>query len=179
VNYPTIASVEEFVRWEEQQAERYEFSDGRISLFRGASVRHELIVVNVSTVLRVALGPGRVRGAQLKQLTATSSRYPDLSVSFDPRERPDATHSRYPTLLIEVLSKSTSATDRGPKADEYRSLETLREYVIIDSRKRWAQTIRRSGDVWVVSLPILNGTLDFESVKVQMPFDEIYAGTEL
>jgi hypothetical protein len=55
----------------------------------------------------------------------------------------------------------------------------LQEYVLIDSRKRWAQTIRRAGDDWIVSLPIVEGALEFRSVGVRMSFDEVYAGTNL
>ena len=82
-------------------------------------------------------------------------------------------------MLVEVLSESTSAVDRGPKTDEYRTIDTLHEYVLIDSRKRWTQTIRRAGDDWIVSLPISAGTLRFESVYVTMSYDDIYDGAQL
>jgi Uma2 family endonuclease len=175
---PTVASVDEFVRWEEQQDERYEFAEGAVSLLPAALRRHEVIVVNLVSALRVALGAGHVSGSGLKLRTAQSIRYRDVLVGFDPRDHLDAPQLRYPTLVIEVLSESTSAIDRGAKADEYRTIETLREYVMIDSRKRWAQTIRRSGENWIVSLPITAGALRFESVELDMSFDEIYAGAE-
>jgi hypothetical protein len=59
------------------------------------------------------------------------------------------------------------------------TIETLEEYVLVDSRKRWAQTIRRSGADWVVSLPIISGDLWFESISASFAFDTIYTGTEL
>jgi Uma2 family endonuclease len=179
MEFPNIADVETFIRWEEDQEERYEFADGLISLMPGASENHETIAMNVAGTLWQALGPGRVRGSSFKQVTKTSSRYPDVSVKSDRFEDPLGRFGKFPTLLVEVLSPSTYAVDRGPKSDEYRTIETLQEYVLIDSRKRWAQTIRRAGDDWIVSLPIVEGALEFQSVGVRMSFDEVYAGTNL
>jgi Uma2 family endonuclease len=174
-----VTTVDEFVAWEDKQAEKYEFADGLISLFPGGTARHEIIIPNLIFAIRKVVGPGHVRSSGLKQLTPTSSRYADVSVSFDSRDEPGLTYARYPTLLIEVLSPSTQATDRGPKSDEYRSIETLSEYVLVDSRKRWAQTIRRVGEDWIVSLPIVAGSLRFESIGVDISFDDLYAGTNL
>jgi Uma2 family endonuclease len=179
MQFPIINDVRAFIEWENAQTERHEFSDGQISLLPGASNNHETIVMNVSGTLWTALGPGRVFGSAFKQVTATSCRYPDVSVANAGAEDPVATYGQHPTLLIEVLSPSTHAIDRGPKSDEYRTIETLQEYVLIDSRKRWAQTIRRAGSDWIVSLPIVEGSLDFQSVGVSMTFDDIYAGTPL
>jgi len=120
-----------------------------------------------------------VRASNLKVLTDTSSRYPNISVGFDSRDAVVQRFARYPKLLVEILSPSTYRVDRGPKFDEYRTIETLQEYVLVDSRKRWMQTIRRSGDAWIVSLPLLSGDLWLESISASFAFDTIYAGTEL
>jgi len=176
---PHFASVEEFVAWEDQQDEKYEFADGVVSLFPGGTARHEIIIPNLILALRSRLEARYVRSSGLKQLTPTSSRYADVSVSFDPRDEPGLTYARYPTLLIEVLSPSTHATDRGRKADEYRSIETLQEYVLVDSRKRWAQAVRRVAADWAFSLPILAGALRLESIDLSIAFDDLYAGTDL
>jgi Uma2 family endonuclease len=179
MQFPQLRSVEEFVAWEESQERKYEFAEGVVSLFSGGTIRHEILVANLIALLHAVAGPGYVRASSLKQLTDSSSRYPDISVGFDPRDTAEQTFARYPKLLVEVLSPSTYRVDRGPKFDEYRTIETLEEYVLVDSRKRWAQTIRRSGADWIVSLPILCGDLWFESISASFPFDAIYAGTEL
>jgi hypothetical protein len=71
-----------------------------------------------------------------------------------------------------------SPAHRRRQADEYRTIDTLGEYVLIDSRKRWAQTIRRAGQDWIVSLPMTAEALHFESVGLDMTFEDIYAGAE-
>ncbi len=128
--------------------------------------------------MRSVVEARHVRGSGLKQLTATSSRYADVSVTFDERDTVDPPYARFPALLIEVLSPATHATDRGPKFDEYRTIETLREYVMVDSRKRWVQAVRRSGSDWIVSLPQSDGLVRFESIGLDVSLDDLYAGTE-
>jgi Uma2 family endonuclease len=176
---PNVRTVEEFVAWEEGEEQKYEFADGVISLFPGGTLRHEIIVATLIGILYPIVGAGHVRSSGLKQLTKSSSRYPDISVGFDPRDTLTQTFANYPKLLIEVLSPSTYRIDRGPKLDEYRTIDTLEEYVLIDSRKRWAQVHRRSGFDWIVSLPIVAGDLDLASIGASLAIDTIYAGTEL
>jgi Uma2 family endonuclease len=176
---PELTGVDEFLRWEEQQDQRYEFAAGTVTLFAGVTRRHELVVGNLLSALRRTLGAGRVSGSSLKLVTQHSSRYPDIFVGAHPRDRLEGSEARDPTLLIEVLSELTDATDRGPKAEEYRTLETLQEYVLVDSRERSVQTIRRSGKDWITQLPVLAGAVRFESVDVEITFDAIYAGTKL
>jgi Uma2 family endonuclease len=179
MHIPHLATAEEFLLWEEQQQDRYEFAEGAGSVLPGAMPRHEIVLLNLATAVRIAVGAGYVFGSGMKLLIDQTIRYPDIMVGFDERDHIEQPYRRYPTLLIEILSKSTSATDRGPKTDEYRTIETLREYVLIDSRKRWVQTIRRAGNDWIVSLPILGGDVRFESIGLNLTFDEIYAGAQL
>jgi len=173
---PTVSSIDEFVRWEERQQERYEFARGAISLLPGALRRHEIILINLTSALRAKLGAGPVAGSGLKLVTENSIRYPDVLVGFDARDAADAPHMRYPTLLIEIMATSTSAIDRGAKVDEYCAIETLQEYVLIDSQKCWVQALRRAGSDWVVSLPVTQGSVTFESVQLEMSIGDIYAG---
>ncbi len=180
--FPHLTTVDEFVAWEDAQERKFEFADGSISPFPGGTLRHEIIVANLIAALHHHLGAGRVRGSGLKTLTRSSSRYPDVSVSHAadaPIDGVEQTFARHPLLVIEVLSPSTQSVDRGPKFDEYRSIATLREYVLIDSRKRWAQTARRNGDDWVVSLPLTAGELTFASVGCTLCIDIVYAGSGL
>jgi Uma2 family endonuclease len=176
---PNFATVADFVAWEEGQPERYEFADGEVSLFPGATARHEIIVVNLCLALRTVAQPHQVRGSNLKVLTSSSSRYADVTVSFDERDAVALRYAQFPALVVEAISPSTQSVDRGPKFDEYRLIDTLREYVLVDSRKRWVQTVRRSGGDWITSLPLRDGTVRFDSAGLELGFDSLYAGTGL
>jgi len=173
-------SVQDFLLWEDAQSEKHEFVDGEIRSFAGGTNRHNLIAAGLVSMLRTLLrGRCRVTGSDTRVVTASRSRYPDVVVTCDERDRLAAASVSHPILLIEVLSEGTHAIDREEKFDEYRLLPSLGEYVVVDSRRRWAQTLSRAGDVWVVSLPIERGSLDLASVGAQLAYDEIYADTEL
>jgi len=73
---PQLSSVDEFVRWEERQEQRYEFADGATSLLPGAARRHEIIVVNLLVALRRSLSASSVCGSGMKLVTEAISRYP-------------------------------------------------------------------------------------------------------
>lgn len=60
--------------------------------------------------------------------------YPDIIVTCDPRDQETSDHKRFPKLIVEVLSKSTEAFDRGDKFIDYQTLESLEEYVLINTR---------------------------------------------
>jgi Uma2 family endonuclease len=101
--------------------------------------------------------------------------FADGEVSPDERDRPEQTVLRYPILVVEILSASTERVDPGAKLDEYRSIEALAEYALVDSRKRRAQMFRRVEKLWIASLPIFAGSFQMRSVGATIPFDEIYA----
>jgi Uma2 family endonuclease len=73
-----------------------------------------------------------------------------------------------------LLSESKAAVDRGDKLDEYRSIGAFEEYVLIDSRKRWAATYRRVEGEWLASLPQSTGTLSLVSVGLTIGLDDLY-----
>lgn len=74
------------------------------------------------------------------------------------------------------MSESTAHVDRGHKLREYRSLPTLQEYVLVDSRKRWVERHHRSaGSTWMSALPVTSGSIDLTSVGMSLDIDELYA----
>jgi len=180
MRWPRLAGVPDFLAWEEEQEQRFEFGEGQVSLMPGASARHEIVVVNVLLALRRAVNdPAAVRGPGMKVLTESSSRYPDATVTLDPRDSLDLTYVRYPTLLVEVLSPRTHALDRGTKFDEYRTIEELAEYLLVDSRRRWTQALRRHAEGWLVGFPKRAGDVELASIDATIGIDELYAGTGL
>ena len=72
--------------------------------------------------------------------------YPDIIVTCEEKDRENSTYKKYPCLIIEVLSDSTESFDRGDKFINYQSLETLQEYVLINSKKARIECFRRIED---------------------------------
>jgi Uma2 family endonuclease len=82
-------------------------------------------------------------------------------------------------LVVEVLSQSTADIDKGDKLEDYLALASLREYVLLESRKIGATLYRREGASWVLHPVRAGGTLVLASVGLEMPLADLYEGTGL
>lgn len=84
-------------------------------------------------------------------MPAIVSTYPDVFVTCDPRDQETSIYKRFPCLIVEVLSDSTEAFDRGDKFIHYQTLNSLQEYVLINTRQQRVETFRRnSSGLWVL-----------------------------
>lgn len=85
-----------------------------------------------------------------------------------------------PFLIVEVILESSEDHDLGRKTQRYMTLASVQELWLIDSRERWAQTWRRAGEVWIVSLP-LRGSAAFagEAMGGEIQLDRLYRNTAL
>ncbi len=130
---------EEYLAWEEQQPMKYEYINGEVYGMTGGSLPHNDIALNLASALKIHLrGKGcKVQIADAKVGVSTNGPffYPDVVVSCDPRDKKSRKIIYYPCLIVEVLSPSTEAFDRGKKFQHYRQIESLKEYVLIDSEK--------------------------------------------
>ncbi len=150
-------SPEEYLERERQSPSKHEYVRGQIYAMAGASRAHSLIVLNLATQLRNHLrGSGCIPYTQdmkVRLETANTYFYPDLVVSCDERDRESLTQDfiSYPCLVVEVLSPTTAAFDRGDKFADYRSLETLQEYVLISQERMAIDCFRRNCEgLWVL-----------------------------
>jgi Uma2 family endonuclease len=173
----------EFLAWELQQPDKHEFVDGYVyplfgdataQGFAGGTGWHNRLALELALVIAPAARPCRTYTSDMRIETARSTRYADLFVTCDERDHDDASVMRHPKLIVEVLSESTAREDLGPKKREYESIDTLNEYLVIDSRKRWAQVIRREGGEWVESAPSGSGLLELKSLGLILNLDEVY-----
>ncbi len=117
---------QEYLEWEVQQPLRYEYFNGQVFAMAGGTLPHADIALNLASLLREPLrGRCKVRNSDAKVGITDDGpfTYPDLSISCDERDRTARQFIRYPCVIIEVLSPSTEAYDRGGKFALYRRLE--------------------------------------------------------
>ncbi len=174
----------EFRVWELEQEAKHEYVDGfveplfgdrTICGFAGGTVRHGRIAMELAMRIGPLARPCRTYGSDVLIETWRSSRYADVFVTCDDRDRDDDTAVHHPKLIIEVLSESTAKIDLGPKMREYQSIAELEEYVTIDSRKRWAQIVRRDqGGVWKLEAPAATGDLELRSIGATIDLEALY-----
>lgn len=140
-------SAEEYLTWEEQQAEKHEFFQGEIFAMVGVTRKHATIAGNVFAFLKQQLRntPCRVYMADMKLQLETENAffYPDVLVTCSASDHQAERYLTQPRLIIEVLSESTEAYDRGGKFMLYRKFATLNEYVLIDPIKRNTEIFRK------------------------------------
>jgi len=151
-------SLEDYLAAERQAETKSEYLDGEIFAMSGASREHNLIVVNLAASLHAQLKGRRCEtyaGDMRVHVPATGLyTYPDLVVvcgepRFDDSELDTLLN---PTLLIEVLSASTEGYDRGKKAAHYRTLDSLREYLLVSQEEiRVELFTRREDGHWLLS----------------------------
>jgi Uma2 family endonuclease len=106
-------------------------------------------------------------------------RYPDVTVSCDSADQGTVTTIRSPRVIVEVISESSEARDRGEKFEEYILLPSLAEYALIDSRRRHVTVFRRRDDVWTLAQTADTGPLELASLGIRIDFDAVYEDTSL
>ncbi len=171
-------SAEEYLVWELMQQERHEFWDGEVVLMAGGSKRHNRISGNCFKVLDGLLADRdcEVYITDVKVQVEANRKYfyPDVMVTCDVRDR-DAQMVQYPCLIVEVLSSSTEAVDRGAKFTYYRRFATLREYVLIQQERPMIEVFcRNEVGKWVLTEYGPGDVIDLESLGCQVAVIDLY-----
>ncbi len=151
----TYLTPGEYLTWERKQPFKNEYHNGYIIAMSRASRAHNLITMNIANQFYtqlVAQGceiyPGDMR-VQIRQ--PTSYFYPDIVVVCgEPRFEDDTFDTLLnPVLIVEVLSPSTAAFDRGEKFEHYKQLDSLQEYMLISQNRVHAERYLRRDTQWI------------------------------
>ena len=177
-----LISPEEYLAFELVAETKHEYYDGRVYAMTGASPRHNRIVVNLIVHLHAQLkgGPCRVYPSDLRlRVNATGLyTYPDVTVVCRDPELEDRHLDTLlnPVVLIEVLSDSTERTDRTRKAPQYRRIESLREYALVDQHEPRVELYRRQSErEWVLTEAVGMGEgIEFASIGCVLPLRDVY-----
>jgi Uma2 family endonuclease len=152
----TLLTPEEYLEIERRAERKSEYFRGEMFLMAGASYAHVVIVGNLFHELRLRLkaGPCRVHSNDLRLRVAPNGlyTYPDVMVICGGPEFADDRRDTVvnPFLIVEVLSESTEAYDRGKKFDQYRTLPSLREYLLVaQDAPHIEQWTRQPDDNWL------------------------------
>lgn len=178
---PSQMSVEAYLDWEPQQEIRYEYVNGEIYAMTGGTIPHNDIAINLlSTLLPQVRAQGcRLNMADVKlQIDASGLYYyPDLIVSFDPRDLNARKFIQYPKLIVEVFSPGTADKDRGDKFRDYQRILTLQEYLLISSEKISAECYRRGeGRMWLYYPYAAGDEITLESLGYRIAIEQLYTG---
>ncbi len=184
----TLVSPEEYLAVERESETKSEYFEGVVYAMTGASLRHIQIVSNLTTELTTQFRarPCRALPNEMKVRLPDSHKffYPDMTVVCGKPlfhdERTDIILN--PVLVIEVLSPSTEAFDRGAKFQAYQTLDSLKEYVLVAQDKPVVeQFVRQADGKWTyvaviglessLLLPSVECTLNLSAVYDKVDFD--------
>lgn len=179
-NYAYI-SPEDYLEGERVSLIKHEYIRGEVYAMAGASKAHVTIAGNLFAMLRSHL---RGRGcipymADMKvQIEAASIYYyPDVTVTCDERDNSssDEDFIRYPCLVVEVLSPKTAAFDRGDKFADYRTIDTLEDYVLINQERMSVEYFQRNSEgLWVLHPYSQGEEIYLASVDFHCPIEALY-----
>ena len=170
----------DYLAWEATQLDRHEFVGAEVFAMAGAEDRHVTVCGNAYIALRQHLSgsPYRTYMTDMRLSVATlgSYFYPDILVTCSANDRASSLVKSEPKLIVEVLSPSTAAYDRGLKFSHYRSLPSLQEYVLIDLDTRCTDCYRLGTDgLWVLH-PFDSGqTVQLASVALDITAAQLFA----
>ncbi len=182
----TYLTPEEYITLERKaipdvETVRSEYVKGKIIAMSGASFAHNLITANISAGLHARLrdsGCVAIANEMRVSTPSTSSYfYPDVVVVCEePRFEDDVFDILLnPIILVEVLSPSTEAYDRGEKFIHYRQIESLQEYILVAQDKICVEIFRRQENNWILTdFQNLEELLPLNSVQSELPLREIY-----
>jgi Uma2 family endonuclease len=179
--FPKLWTIEDFLAWENQQEERYEFVDGMIRSMTGGTVDHAAITGNIHSALRdqVRAGPCRAFATDLKVRAGENAMYPDVLITCGQPD-PKATEVTDPVVIVEVLSKSTSDYDRGRKWLAYQSISSLSHFLLVSQDECRVDAFRRMANGWYSeTMSDHDGEIALSAVNVRLRVRDIYEGSSV
>ena len=177
-------STEAYLELERQSEIKHEYVNGELFAMAGTTDVHNDIVANVHAALRAHLRGGGCRAyfadVKVRVEAANAFFYPDVFVTCAPDDHADPLVKRGPSLIVEVLSETTAEYDRVGKFASYRQLDSLVDYVLIDSRARWAEVFSRteSGE-WRFQPARSVDVLRLQSIGLELPMSVVYDDTSV
>ena len=171
---------EEYLEIEQISPIKHEYIQGQIVAMAGASKAHVIITGNLSALLVNHLrGTGCIAYATDMKVRLSDLNlfyYPDLAIACDERDRiSDQDYLLHPKLIIEVLSDSTEAFDRGEKFSDYKSIPELEEYILVHQDQILVEQFQRKSDnLWIPQISCAGDKVEFASIEFCCPIEALY-----
>ncbi|APW48553.1 Uma2 family endonuclease [Rhodoferax antarcticus] len=173
-----------YLAWEADQPDKSEYVAGEVFAMVGVRRVHATVAGNVFAKLREHLRGSPclsfISDMKLRVAAADAFFYPDVMVTCDPRDRRADLYVEHPHLIVEILSDSTAAYDRGAKFASYRQITELQEFVLIDIDARRVEVFRRQpGNEWLLHDYAGEPDCHFESVKLALGMAAVFEDVDV
>jgi len=187
-NFPQLTPKEYFA-WEEQQLEKHELINGQvypmgICGMSGGSKNHSLLAAKFITLFSNHLEGSSCETAtsdlRINIVGTNNYTYPDVSVTCDDRDKTTTQYITYPSLIVEVLSPSTEAYDRGGKFRMYRKNPALQDYLLVSSTSIEIDLYhKKDTGEWLIINYQAGDTIELKSINLSFAIEQIYRNLDL
>jgi Uma2 family endonuclease len=176
-----LYTVEEYIKFDEESDIRHEFHYGRLLPIAGTSNKHNRIKQNVVYALRnVFLERGCVvfdENLKLELIPNGRYNYPDIMLTCDAQDIGAEYIIKHPSLIVEVLSKSTARFDKTDKFEDFQKVASIKYYLLVESR--WQSVILYSKTekqgLWTYQIfKELEDVIEFPKLNFQLTLNAIY-----
>lgn len=173
-------SYAEYLALESTSNVKHEYLDGQIYAMAGGTPEQAALAATITGLLFGQLRTGRCRAhdSDLRVRMPTGlATYPDVTVVRGPRERDaeDKQAVTNPTLIVEVLSRSTEDYDRGDKFEHYKSFASLAQYALVSSAEHSVEVwTRDSGGGWTSVVAREGEVAELASIGAELDVRELY-----
>jgi Uma2 family endonuclease len=173
----------EYFDWEEQQLCRHEYINGEVYAMSGGTQNHSRIALKCAVLLENHLSEGGFRvfksDCRVNIVGTNDYTYPNAIVSCDNRDKTTIKYITYPCLIVEVLSESTEAYDRGNKFFRYRQNPQLQDYLLVSSQDVAIDLYRKnSSGRWEILNFRAGDMVELQSVNLTFPIEQVYRGID-
>jgi len=175
-------TVEEYLEFEERSEIRHEFVNNQLIPMPGTTDYHNQICQNLSFLLRMLLKMQGFRifveGVKVQITSQRDYTYPDVFVTSDPRDLEDRYIKKHPSVIFEVMSKTSRIEDSADKFIRYKNIESLRNYILVDSEKQLVEVrVKVENGEWE-SETYLPSSARFPvpALGIELNFEEVYEG---
>jgi Uma2 family endonuclease len=182
-NVPHL-TPDEYFAWEATQLEKHEYINGEVYAMSGGSVNHGRIAIRFTAMFDSHLENTACITAnsdvKVNIFGSNNYTYPDATVTCDERDKTATQYITYPCLIVEVLSASTEAYDRGGKFRMYRQNPALIDYLLVSYTSIEIDLYHKNdaGD-WLIINYKAGDMIELKSINLNFPIEKVYRGLSL
>ncbi|MHC5777602.1 Uma2 family endonuclease [Nostoc sp.] len=175
---------DEYFAWEATQVEKHEYINGEVYAMTGGSVNHGRIAIRFTAMFDSHLeNTGCITGNSDVKVNIFGNNnyiYPDASVTCDDRDKTTTQYITYPCLIVEVLSKTTEAYDRGGKFRMYQNNPVLKDYLLVSSTAIEMDLYHKNdAGQWMIINYGEGDAIELKSINLNFPIEQVYRGLTL
>lgn len=182
---PTM-TVEEYIAFEEQSETRHEYINQRLIPIPGTTRIHNTICFLIRSLLTHLLQDSKYciysENVKVQILSERDYTYPDVVITNDTRDTDDTNQYfiKYPSVIFEVMSKNSRIDDKADKFLRYKQIETLQNYILVDSEKAYVEVrYKTSEGAWESNTYLASdGKFSVPALGVELTFEDVYQGVK-